>query len=119
MLAASSPVKRVTVVDDDVDPRDHTHVEWAMNARFNPARDTELIGDVYFPTSIDPSLRSAASPSTMGSKNVCDATSKVDSGSLSLPPKEIMAKAFDLGREVGLPPIEPVPKRARLRIDRS
>ncbi|MGE0806964.1 MAG: UbiD family decarboxylase [Burkholderiaceae bacterium] len=119
MLAAISPVKRVTVVDDDVDPRDPMHVEWAMNARFNPSRDTVLIDDVYFPTGIDPSLRSPVSPSTMGSKIVCDATSKVDSGSLSLPPREIMAKAFDLWNELGLPPIEQVPRRARLRIDRS
>jgi len=55
----------------------------------------------------------------MGSKIVCDATSKVDSGSFSLPPKAIMEKAFTLWNEVGLPPIADVPKRARLRIDRS
>lgn len=119
MLASISPVKRVTVVDEDVDPRDPSHVEWAMNARFNPARDTVLIDDVYFPTGIDPSLRSPTTSSTMGSKIVCDATSKVDSGPLSLPPKAIMEKARVLWDEVGLPKMGPVPKRARLRIDRS
>jgi UbiD family decarboxylase len=47
LVAAASSVKRVTVVDEDVDIRDHTHVEWAMNSRYNPARDTVLIDDVY------------------------------------------------------------------------
>ncbi|WP_292935178.1 UbiD family decarboxylase [Noviherbaspirillum sp.] len=118
MIAATWPVKRVTVVDDDVDIRDHTHVEWAMNARFNPVRDTVLIDDVYFPINMDPSVRSLTSQSTMGSKIVCDATLKVDAGTFSLPPKEIMAKALDLWKEIGLPEFE-IPKRAKLRIDRS
>jgi UbiD family decarboxylase len=118
LVAAMSPVKRVTIVDEDVDVRDHTHVEWAMNSCFNPARDTVLIDDVYFPTQIDPSLRSATSPSTMGSKIICDATSKSDSGPLSLPPKEIMAQALDLWKELKLPAFD-IPRRAQLRIDRS
>jgi UbiD family decarboxylase len=118
LVAAMWPVKRVTVVDDDIDIRDHTHVEWAMNSRFNPARDTVLIDDVYFPINMDPSVRSQTSQSTMGSKIVCDATQKVDAGPFSLPPKEIMMKALELWQEIGLPAFE-IPKRARLRIDRS
>jgi len=43
LVAAMSPLKRVTVVDEDIDIRDHTHVEWAMNSRYNPSRDTVLI----------------------------------------------------------------------------
>ena len=113
-----SPIKRVTVVDEDVDIRHHTHVEWAMNSRYNPARDTVLIDDVYFRVGIDPSVRSATSDVAMGSKVVCDATLKVDAGPFSLPSKEIMMKALDLWKEVGLPEFE-IPKRARLRIDRS
>jgi UbiD family decarboxylase len=118
LVAAMSPMKRVTVVDDDIDIRDHSHVEWAMNSRFNPARDTALIDDVFFSTQIDPSLRSAISSSTMGSKIVCDATLKSDAGSLSLPPKEIMMKALAVWREIGLPEFD-IPRRAQLRIDRS
>ncbi len=118
LVAAMSPIKRVTVVDDDVDIRDHTHVEWAMNSRYNPARDTVLIDDVYFPINMDPSVRSQTSQSTMGSKVVCDATLKIDAGTFSLPPKEIMMKALDLWNEIGLPAFE-IPKRAKLRIDRS
>ena len=116
LVAAMSSVKRVTVVDEDVDIRDHTHIEWAMNSRYNPARDTVLIDDVYL--RIDPSARSATSQSTMASKVVCDATLKVDAGPFSLPPKEIMMKALDLWKEIGLPEFE-IPKRAKLRIDRS
>jgi len=118
LVAAMSSMKRVTVVDEDIDIRDHTHVEWAMNSRYNPARDTVLIDDVNVPVNMDPSLRSSTSQSTMGSKVVCDATLKVDAGTFSLPPKEIMTKALDLWKEIGLPEFE-IPKRAKLRIDRS
>lgn len=118
LVAAMSPIKRVTVVDDDVDIRDHTHVEWAMNSRYNPARDTDLLDDVYFPINMDPSVRSVTSQSTMGSKVVCDATLKIDAGTFSLPPRDIMMKALDLWKELGLPEFE-IPKRAKLRIDRS
>jgi len=54
----------------------------------------------------------------MASKVVCDATLKVDAGPFSLPPKKIMMKALDLWKEIGLPEFE-IPKRAKLRIDRS
>ena len=36
LIAAMSPIKRITLVDSDVDIRDSLHIEWAMNARFNP-----------------------------------------------------------------------------------
>jgi UbiD family decarboxylase len=118
LVAAMSSMKRVTVVDEDVDIRDHTHIEWAMNSRYNPSRDTVLIDDVYFPVNVDPSVRSTTSQNTMGGKVVCDATLKVDAGPFSLPSKEIMMKALDLWKEIGLPEFE-IPKRAKLRIDRS
>ena len=118
LVAAMSSIKRVTVVDEDIDIRDHTHVEWAMNSRYNPSRDTVLIDDVNVPVNMDPSLRSNTSQSTMGSKVVCDATLKVDAGPFSLPPKEIMMKALDLWKEIGLPEFD-IPRRAQLRIDRS
>ncbi|MBI4293529.1 MAG: UbiD family decarboxylase [Betaproteobacteria bacterium] len=118
LLAEMSSVKRVTVVDEDVDIRDHTHVDWALNSRYNPSRDTVLISDAFFPVNVDPSVRSATSQDTMGSKIVCDATLKVDAGEFSLPPREIMMKALDLWKEIGLPEFD-VPRRAKLRIDRS
>jgi hypothetical protein len=42
----------------------------------------------------------------------------VDAGTFSLPPKEIMMKALELWQEIGLPTFA-IPKRAKLRIDRS
>lgn len=113
-----SPLKRVTVVDTDVDIRDPVHLEWALNSRFDPARDTEIIRDVFVPMFMDPSVRVADGRSDPGSKLVLDATQKIDSGSFSLPPKDVMMRALALWREVGLPDFE-IPKRARLRIDRS
>ena len=117
LVAAMTALKRVTLVDDDVDIRDASHIDWALNSRYNPSRDTVLIDDVFF--NLDPSVGpSATSQSTMGSKIICDATAKVDAGTFSLPPKEIMMKALDSWKEIGLPEFE-IPKRARLRIDRS
>ena len=46
------------------------------------------------------------------------ATRTIDAGTYSLPPKEIMDKALELWREVGLPEFE-IPKRARNLIDKS
>jgi 2,5-furandicarboxylate decarboxylase 1 len=59
-VADIAPVKRVTVVDADVDIRDPSHVDWALNSRFSPQRDTVLIDDLYVPLQIDPSVRDAA-----------------------------------------------------------
>jgi len=118
LVADMTSIKRVTVVDDDIDIRDSTHVDWAMNSRFNAARDTMVIDDVFVPTNVDPSVRTPGSGFSLGSKLVCDATLKLDAGAFSLPPKEIMAKALDLWKEIGLPEFE-IPRRAKLRIDRS
>ena len=54
----------------------------------------------------------------MGSKVVIDATRTIHAGEYSLPPKDIMMKALDLWKEVGLPKFD-IPKRVQFRIDRS
>lgn len=118
MIADCTPLKRITVVDPDVDIRDSSHVEWAMNSRFDPARDTEIIKDVYFPMGMDPSIRVKDGTSDPGSKIVFDATQTIDAGQFSLPPKESMEAVLNAWREAGLPDFD-VPKRARLRIERS
>jgi UbiD family decarboxylase len=117
-IADITPVKRVTVVDADVDIRDPSHVDWALNSRFSPQRDTIIIDDVYVPLQIDPSVRDARGNVTQGSKIILDATRKIDAGPLSLPPKELMMNALAVWRECELPAFE-IPRRARLRIDRS
>lgn len=118
IVADTSPLKRVTVVDADVDIRDPLHVEWALNSRFNPARDTVIIDEVYFPIHMDPSIRPSGGVAGMGSKIVIDATQKIDPGPFSLPPRETMMRALETWREAGLPEFD-IPKRARLRVEKS
>ena len=119
LLAEISPLKRITVVDADVDIRDPVHLEWAMNSHFNPARDTLIIDNVFFPANMDPSLGTVAPGTAAGSKIICDATRKpgCGAGTFSLPPREMMMRARALWTELGLPDFA-TPERARLRIDR-
>jgi len=117
-IADITALKRVTVVDEDVDIRDHTHVDWALNSRFSPQRDTIVIDDCYVPIQMDPSVRDARGNITPGSKLVLDATQKIDSGPFSLPPKDVMMKALDVWKDCGLPEFT-IPKRALLRLERS
>ena len=117
-IADITPLKRVTVVDADIDIRDPSHVDWALNARFSPQRDTVLIDDWYVPVQMDPSVRDARGNVAAGSKLVLDATQKSDSGSFSLPPKELMMEALALWQDAGLPEID-IPPRLKLRLDKS
>jgi hypothetical protein len=89
-----------------------------MNSRFDPSRDTEIIEDVFFPMGMDPSIRVMDGKSDPGSKIVIDATETIDAGPFSLPSKEKMDAALTSWREAGLPDFS-IPKRARLRIERS
>ena len=45
-------------------------------------------------------------------------TQSMPEGEFSLPPKDIMMKALDTWKAAGLPEID-IPKRAKLRLDRS
>ena len=118
LLAETSPLKRITLVDDSVDPRDSLHVEWALNAHYDPARDTEVIPDVSTPLYMDPSVRRPDGTDSAGSKIVVDATQTVDAGTYSLPSADIMANALKSWQKFGLPEFE-IPERARRRIERS
>lgn len=118
LVAAATALKRVTVVDADIDIRDPAHLDWVLNSRFDPARDTVIIDDVFSPMEMDPSIRVADGTSDSGSKIVIDATQTIDSGEFSLPPKDVMMRALESWREAGLPELE-IPRRATLRIDRS
>ena len=117
-IADTTLLKRITVVDVDVDIRDSSHVDWALNSRFSPQRDTVIIDDVYVPLHIDPSVRDARGTVWQGSKIILDATQKIDSGMFSLPPKDMMMKALAVWKECGLPEFD-IPRRAKLRLDRS
>jgi len=116
ILADLGQFKLVTVVDDDIDIRDPEHVGWALNARYDPARDTLLIDNIH--SNMDTSVRPLHAGSGPASKLVLDATQKIDAGPFSLPPRDTMMRALDVWRELGLPEFT-IPKRAQLRIDRS
>jgi UbiD family decarboxylase len=117
-IADTTLLKRITVVDADVDIRDPLHVDWALNSRFSPQRDTVIIDDVYVPLHIDPSVRDARGTVWQGSKLILDATQKIDSGTFSLPPKDMMMRALSVWSECGLPEFE-IPRRAKLRLEKS
>ncbi len=67
---------------------------------------------------MDPSIRDTEGKSDSGSKIVIDATETIDAGPFSLPSKDKMAAALISWRDAGLPEFS-IPKRARLRIERS
>ena len=117
LAAEVSSLKRVTVVDEDVDIRDPIHLDWAMNTRYNPSRDTVIIDNIFMRNAMDPSIE-AADGVKMGSKVVIDATRSVPEVEFSLPPKDTMERALESWKEAGLPDFD-IPKRARLRINKS
>lgn len=116
-VADIAPVKRVTVVDADVDIRDPSHVDWALNSRFSPQRDTSLS---TMSTCLSRSIPRYVTRGAMsrGSKIILDATEKIDAGTFSLPPKDRMMRALDVWHECGLPEFE-IPRRVKLRIAKS
>ena len=117
LVANMSGLKRVTVVDPDVDIRDPDHIDWALNARMDPGKDLVVVEGAQF-AHMDPSVRPVGGRPGPASKLVLDATQKVDAGTFSLPSKDYMKRALELWKEAGLPAFE-IPKRAQMRIDRS
>ncbi len=117
LAAEVSALKRVTVVDEDVDIRDPLHMDWVLNARYNPSRDTVIIDDVFMRAAMDPSIE-AVDGVKIGSKIVIDGTRSVPEDEFSLPPKKTMMKALESWKEAGLPDFD-IPKRAQFRIDKS
>jgi UbiD family decarboxylase len=117
LVANMTSLKRVTVVNSDVDIRDAEHMDWALNARFNPGTDLSIVEAGQF-GHMDPSVRSEGGRPGPATKLVIDATQKLDAGPFSLPGKDYMMRALETWKAEGLP--EPVmSKRARMRIDRS
>jgi 4-hydroxy-3-polyprenylbenzoate decarboxylase len=117
LIAEATLLKRITVVDEDIDIRDSMHMDWAMNSRFNAARDTIIIDDVFTPAVLDPTVRIRDGEPEMSSKLIMDATEKEDAGDISLPHKDLMMKALDVWKEIGLPDFE-IPKRVQSFLDR-
>ena len=118
LLADMTLLKRITVVDEDIDIRDTMHMAWAMNSRFSPARDTIIIENAVSPGTMDPTVQARDGAPGLGSMIVCDATQKGDSAPYSLPSEDLMTKALDTWKEADLPEFE-IPKRVRLMLDDS
>ncbi len=118
LVAGMTPLKRVTVVDDDIDIRDPMHIDWAMNSRFNPLRDTIIIDNVSISAVLDPSIRVRNGEAEMGSKLVIDATEEQKTGIFSFPPTDLMMKALDVWKEIGLPDFK-IPKRVQSILDHN
>ncbi len=117
LVANMTSLKRVTVVDPDIDIRDPDHVDWALNARLDPGKDIVVVEAAQF-AHMDPSVRPVGNRPGPASKLVLDATQKLDAGPFSLPSKEYMTRALATWKESGLPDFD-LPKRARLRLDRA
>jgi UbiD family decarboxylase len=114
LVADLTFLKRVTVVDADVDIRDPLHVDWALNSRYSPARDTIIVEDVFTPVNMDPAITDPTMP-VAGSKIIIDATEAPGVPEFSLPDRDFMRRSLQAWNEAGLPPFE-IPKRMRLML---
>lgn len=116
LLAHNTPLKRITLVDADIDIRDPQDLDWVMSSHFDPARDTEVIGG--FPAAMDHAVTPDNQGRKLGSKLVIDATRSLATGPLSLPRRELMERARETWQAAGLPGFE-VPRRLASRLSRS
>ncbi len=117
LVANMTGLKRVTMLDTDIDIRDPDHVDWALNARLNPATDIVIVEAAQY-GHMDPSVRPVAGKPGPASKLVLDATLKTDAGPFSLPSKDYMTRALATWKAAGLPEFA-IPRRAQLRLDRA
>jgi 4-hydroxy-3-polyprenylbenzoate decarboxylase len=101
LLAERTPLKRITLVDADIDVGDRTDLDWVMSSHFDPARDTEIIGG--FPAPMDHAVTPDADGRKLGSKLVIDATRSLATGPVSLPPAALMERARAAWDTAGLP----------------
>ncbi len=116
LVAEHTLLKRITMVDEDVDPHDPLDLDWAMSSHYDPQRDTEIIGG--FSTPMSHAVASDAQGRKLGSKIVIDATRSLDTGATSLPSREIMEKARVSWDTAGLPEFD-IPRSLKYRLDRS
>ncbi len=65
ILHKETPLKHVTVVDDDVDVTDAYQVEWAMSTRFRADKDL-IVGDGFDGAYMDPTMFGETKAAKMG-----------------------------------------------------
>lgn len=117
-IANETAVKRVTVVDEDIDIRDPMHMDWALNSRMNPQRDILIVDNMLIASVVDPTVRMEDGEPELSAKVVVDATEKDRSRELSFPLKEDMMHALEIWNEVGLPVFK-IPQRTHLIMNRK
>jgi UbiD family decarboxylase len=113
LLAHTTPLKRITLVDEDIDVRDRTDLDWVMSSHVDPARDVEILGG--FPAAMDHAVTPDPQGRKSGSKLIVDATRSLDTGPFSLPPRPLMERALETWRTAGWPEFE-CPERLRRRL---
>jgi UbiD family decarboxylase len=113
LLARTTSLKRITVVDEDIDIRDRTDLDWVMSSHVDPVRDVEIIGG--FPAAMDHAVTPDAVGRKVGSKLVIDATRSLETGPFSLPAAGLMERARGTWKAAGWPDFEP-PQRLRNRL---
>ncbi|MBI2821067.1 MAG: UbiD family decarboxylase [Acidobacteria bacterium] len=109
MVAEMTHLKTIIVVDRDIDIRYQQHLDMVINSRVNPARDVVIIRDFYI--IYDPSSEDGVT-----SKMVIDATQKGPHPDISLPPKDLLWKAYESWKEAGLPFFD-LPARVERALD--
>ncbi len=116
IIAENTLLKRITLVDEDINPRDSTDIDWVMSSHYDPQRDTTVISDIPMP--MDHAVSPNAQGRKLGGKIIIDATRSLDTGPTSLPDREIMNKARASWNAAGLPEFE-IPQRLRHLLDHS
>ncbi len=114
LVARTTSLKRVTVVDEDIDVRDREDLDWVMSSHVDPRRDVEIL--TGFPAAMDHAVTPDAEGRKLGSKLVVDATRSLDTGPVSLPVPALMDRALARWREAGWP--DPDPARLLRRLGR-
>lgn len=104
LLAQTTSLKRITIVDEDIDIRNQTELDWVMSSHVDPARDVQILGG--FPAAMDHAVTPDAQGRKLGSKLVMDATRSLATGPISLPSAALMARARGTWESAGLPEIE-------------
>ena len=62
LIAENTLLKRITIVDEDIDIQDQTDIDWVMSSHYDPQRDTEIIRDIPMP------MDHSVSPDAQGRK---------------------------------------------------
>lgn len=112
LLAERTPLKRITLIDADLEPGNQADLDWVMSSHVDPARDVEIIGG--FPAGMDHAVLPDASGRKLGSKLVIDATRSVPPVPVSLPTAALMERALGTWTAAGLPDPGPATRLRRL-----